>query len=461
MGDKPIAVITVHGTNDTAEGPEGEKWFQRGSHFATALSQRLIGRGIETEIVPFLWTGANSASAREAGAEKLAAKIRSIGGRYSGVHIVGHSHGGNVANDAALLLRWGRRKRAKEQIASLTTIGTPFLSSRSSAAQSFGGWLFLAITWLSIPLYMLTTLMLFLWVSGNDQFFELNDVFGAPNASSWFSVWLCVLGVGIPLWLMFQLATRGLRRVMRPRASANERARVFSVWHGNDEAISFLKQVEGLPLEPFPSGSMMRGSRSGAISFGVLAVILACVAPALLAFAAEMNLINLLDYNSEWLTTAIVLSLFTAPIVFALAYLLYRGVAGLVGEHLARKRLNAWVTGVLRGIAFGRDGDQAIGEVRTAPHLHAVREHCIEGEVAARMQANAAAAAGKLIEQYRWALFTVGADSNSPLANLANDAMTWSSLIHTTYFDQPEVVDLIADYIADEVDDASAGRAVA
>ena len=46
----------------------------------------------------------------------------------------------------------------------------------------------------------------------------------------------------------------------------------------------------------------------------------------------------------------------------------------------------------------------------------------------------------------------MGSDSNSPLANLANDAMTWTSLIHTTYFDQPEVIDMIADYIGDEVD---------
>lgn len=457
MGDKPIAVITVHGTNDTAEDLDGEKWFQRGSHFTSALTRRLAGRGVEAEIVPFLWSGANSASAREASAEKLAAKIKGMSGRFAGVHVVGHSHGGNVANDAALLLRWGRRGRGKEQIASLTTIGTPFLSSRSSAVQSLGGLLFLAITWLSVPLYLLTSVMLFLWVSGQDQIFELNDVFGVPNASSWISVWLCVLGVGIPLWLMLRLASRGLRRVMRPRAATN--ARVFSVWHGNDEAISFLKQIESLPLEPFPSGSMLRGSRGGAISFGVIVVILATIAPALIGVAAELNWLDLPDFNSEWLATSIILTLFATPVVFALAYLLYRGLAGVAGEALARRRLNEWVTGVLRGIAFGRDGDQAIGEVRTIPHLHAAREHRIEGEVAARMQANAAAAAGKLIEQYRWALFTVGADTNSPLANLANDAMTWSSLIHTTYFDQPEVVDLIADYIGDEIEGKSAAVA--
>ena len=106
------------------------------------------------------------------------------------------------------------------------------------------------------------------------------------------------------------------------------------------------------------------------------------------------------------------------------------------------------------------DGDQAIGEVRTKSHSYATREHRIEGPIAERMQAAAGAAATKLIETYRWSLFTIGADSNSPLARLANDAMTWSSLIHTTYFDQPEVVDLVADYIGDEIGQPAAAAGV-
>lgn len=449
---KPIAVVTVHGTNDTAEKLQGEKWFQKGSHFAEALTNRLAARGIPCEIEPFLWSGANSASEREKAAENLAGAIKRLAGRYSGVHVVGHSHGGNVANDAALLLRWGRHKRrTKESIASLTTIGTPFLSSSTSALQSFGGLLFLAITWASIPLYLLSSLMLLLWVSGRDELFTLNEVFGAPTQGSWFAVWLCVLGVGIPLWLMVRLGNRGLRRIMRPRGRDDTRARVFSVWHGNDEAISFLQKIEGLPLEPFPSGSMLRGSRAGAISFGVLAVILTSAAPTAIFFAQSLGLLAEPWVNAEWMWTTTVALLFFAPVVFALAYLLFRFATGLVGEMLARQRLNNWIAGILRGVAFGRDGDQAIGQVRTASHTHATREFQIEGDVAQRMQANAETAAGKLIEQYRWALFTVGSDSNSPLANLANDAMTWTSLIHTTYFDQPEVIDMIADYIGDEV----------
>ena len=64
------------------------------------------------------------------------------------------------------------------------------------------------------------------------------------------------------------------------------------------------------------------------------------------------------------------------------------------------------------------------------------------------MQNGAHDAAGKLIDKYRWALFSVGGDSSASLTSLTTDAMTWDSLIHTTYFDQPEITDMIAAHIA-------------
>ncbi len=47
MGQNPdtIAVVTVHGTGDTAASPDGPKWFQRGSAFSDRLKQRLARDG--------------------------------------------------------------------------------------------------------------------------------------------------------------------------------------------------------------------------------------------------------------------------------------------------------------------------------------------------------------------------------------------------------------------------------
>ena len=112
------------------------------------------------------------------------------------------------------------------------------------------------------------------------------------------------------------------------------------------------------------------------------------------------------------------------------------------------------MSGVFRGVALGRDGDQVICNVSTDSHTHFTQSVKLEGECAARMQAAAGAAADKLIDKYRWSLFTVGGDTNSPLSNLATDAMTWDSLIHTTYFDQPEVAELICAHIVAQARDA-------
>ena len=462
-GANKIAIVCVHGTGDTASNLDGPKWFQRGSHFSETLKQRLLERGSAAEIVPFLWSGANSASEREKGAERLAATIKRIAPSYASVHVLGHSHGGNVANDAAVLLRWGRQKRrVKEPIASLTTIGTPFFNSRTSMSQSIGGLLFLAITWASVPLYALMTVLLLVWAlaSSNYAGLQQGEALGVfhelfrelPSQQAWLIFSLCALGTGIPLWYMLRLATRGLRRIMRPRKSAGAHASVFAVMHSNDEAISFLQNLEKVPIEPFPSGSLLRGSSGIALNSGVLAVIVVSLAPAAIYAGGQAGWVSAPNVNWEWLWTSTLSLLFAAPLVFLLLYLLVRFVAGGGGEIVARSPLNNWVRGVLRGIAYGRDGDQAIGEVTTSSHTYPTKEHRIEGAVAERMQTNAGAAAAKLIETYRWSLFSIGADSNGPLANLANDAMTWESLIHTTYFDQPEVVALIADYIADEVD---------
>lgn len=455
-----IAIITVHGTGDTADSIDGSKWFQRGSQFSEALKQRLLDRSLAAEIVPFLWSGANSASEREKGAERLAATIRRTAPGYSGVHVLGHSHGGNVANDAAVLLGWGRQKpRTKEPIASLTTVGTPFFNSRTSMSQSIGGLWFLATTVASVPLYVLMTVLLLLWAlttshsvgwQPGEALGPFADMFkGLPTQWAWPIFWVCALGSGIPLLYMLRLATRSLRRIMRPHKTAGASATLFAVTHGNDEAISFLQQIEKLPLEPFPPGSLLRGSRGMAVNAGVLTVILASLAPTAIYAGARAGLISAPNVNWEWYWTSTLSLLFAAPALFLLLYLLVRFIAGGGGEVVARPSLNNWVGGVFRGIAYGRDGDQAIGEVKTSSHTYATREHRMEGPVAERMQANAGAAAAKLIETYRWSLFSIGADSNSPLANLANDAMTWDSLIHTTYFDQPEVVALVADHIAD------------
>jgi hypothetical protein len=155
----------------------------------------------------------------------------------------------------------------------------------------------------------------------------------------------------------------------------------------------------------------------------------------------------------------LVLAILGAPLIFGAAYVLARLILGLGLEMIARGWLNSSIGDVLRGMAFGRDGDARLGNVSTTSHTYGTIPLVLEGETAESMRASAAGAAAALIEKYRWALFTVGPDTNGAVSRLATDAMTWDSLIHTTYFDRQEVVDAIGDYIAKEAKDAAAEKA--
>jgi hypothetical protein len=139
--------------------------------------------------------------------------------------------------------------------------------------------------------------------------------------------------------------------------------------------------------------------------------------------------------------------LFT-PLIFFGSYLAYRFLFGLLPEVFLRDGLNKAFGGALKSMAFGRDGDVTLSEVSTVSHTHPTDQVILRGQTQAAMQAMAADAAGTLIEKYRWSLLSVGTDPNAALKDLATDAMTWDSLIHTIYFDQPEVVEVIADRIA-------------
>jgi len=92
---------------------------------------------INAEFVRFPWTGRNSASARRRAAEELAGTIAPVleaGTRE--VVLVGHSHGGNIALQAAMHL-----KREQRMLLKFCCLATPFLgvNRRFDAWEYFEG----------------------------------------------------------------------------------------------------------------------------------------------------------------------------------------------------------------------------------------------------------------------------------------------------------------------------------
>jgi hypothetical protein len=448
MSERKVAIVTVHGTGDTAERPDGEKWYQRGSQFSQRLLQNLAGQGINAEIVPHLWSGANSAWDRERGANKLAGLIRRLYNRYDSIHVVGHSHGGNVANDAAVLLKWGLRRNAeREKFDSLTTVGTPFFNVKTGWPQRIAGVLFVLIAWASAIIFPLIAIYLLVSLATGESVWEMS-----PTEEAYLAAGYIVL-VGASTLFMLTISRQGIRRILRPRGGGRTKTSILSIWHDNDEAIAFLQRVEELQLEPFGPGALFRGSRAMAVSVGVLAVLVVGLASPVLY---SLGLWDMLDFNNTAadedvlgnIVSVTLGSLLIAPAIFMVVYLIYRFLIGGAQEVVARGPMNRFFGGVLRGVAMGRDGDQILCHVGPRSHTHRTQDHVITGECAARMQEAANGAAGRLIDKYRWALFSVGGDSSASLTALTTDAMTWDSLIHTTYFDQPEVVAAIANHVA-------------
>lgn len=471
-----IAVITVHGTGDTAAGPDGDKWFQTGSAFVARLRQRLSIAGIEADIIPLLWSGANSAVAREKGAGRLGAAIVKAGRDYDAVHVIGHSHGGNVAVDTAKLIGWRsdswfRRyifwaaQKSLSRWASVTTVGAPFLKGDPGRFQVLSAIAFLLLI---VASYFAIATGFFDLISSS-TIGELQQAWARSPRDH-----LIFVANALALLLAFPFASQAAFRVLSARARPNQRAQVFTIHHPNDEAIAFLQRVEGVKIEPFPGGAFWRGSRTLGLLLGVWAALI-FTGVSHVAFGLSLAGVEgatrfvstlgvepphqcgiLRDAKCDGLFQGISLEqnlpkLFLfAPLAFAAGYLAWRLLGGLGIEFGLRGVANNIVSGSLRGMALGRDGDLRLGRVSTVPHAFGAKSCVLEGEIAKRMQLRATEAANRLLDKYRWALFSVGSEASGAVNDIAMDAMTWDSLIHTTYFDQPEVADLIADHIVSQ-----------
>lgn len=65
------------------------------------LTQEVRKKFPSATIIPFPWSGAHSGVARAEAAKSLASKLNEMRQRYDQIVLVGHSHGGNIALQAA------------------------------------------------------------------------------------------------------------------------------------------------------------------------------------------------------------------------------------------------------------------------------------------------------------------------------------------------------------------------
>ena len=91
----PTLIITVHGTWAGGKDLDKPKWWEANSEFSDWLREELSD--VECVFEEFIWSGANSDRDRTDAACRLAARLRKLDrSEYEKVHIIAHSHGGNV-----------------------------------------------------------------------------------------------------------------------------------------------------------------------------------------------------------------------------------------------------------------------------------------------------------------------------------------------------------------------------
>ena len=122
-------LITVHGTGDATAQLANPKWWQRESEFAKKIIERAQSAGETVRFHSFCWSGANSQTSRMSASKSFAKKIRSD---FPGadIHIVAHSHGGNVVLDSLCELG-----EVKDNIKSILLVGTPHLRRASTLSE--------------------------------------------------------------------------------------------------------------------------------------------------------------------------------------------------------------------------------------------------------------------------------------------------------------------------------------
>jgi hypothetical protein len=126
-------VILVHGTYAARDGDEGDSWWQRGSPTWRELSDLLPpGAKLPERGRLFHWSGENSERARNKAAFDLLAQLLDLESEGRRYHLIGHSHGGSVIWQTLCLAKL--RKKPLDGLLSWSTVGTPFLHHRTRGA---------------------------------------------------------------------------------------------------------------------------------------------------------------------------------------------------------------------------------------------------------------------------------------------------------------------------------------
>ncbi|MGI9386261.1 MAG: hypothetical protein ACR2OX_02410, partial [Methyloligellaceae bacterium] len=469
-----VKLVTVHGTGAGADSATGESWWQLGSPFLKKLGERLDLDPAKVEIVPFQWGhGPNSEDGRRDAGRALHDLLKGYDKAGEDYYLLGHSHGGSVIHNA--LLHSVAKRRPFERLKSWTTVGTPFLDYRPNRfLYQRLGVMGLTLFATALGALFIVAVTVIASLSGTNAFFNLVNERLGDQALGFFGPMILVLFLFAAVWIGLLYLTETLSSRWHPKRRKRKAADLYAdrwvgLWHADDEAISALANVRHVSGDLIPSNFL--------VSFFSFVPILLTVVLWLymgwkvltdnsevpkfwtdLLDTVERGIKNQEAANLSWHTE--LLNYLTASTEYALWALaavgVYIGVTFLVTALLkffARwigwpiaKVMNNLIWSSIRHRAWGDDVlKEGVVDARSRPPEFSTGFNPLPDTISKPLSAHSEKHAILTLNKVREVLGMAGKPQSSPnVMTELSENLNWRELIHTSYFDIPEFVDLVA-----------------
>jgi hypothetical protein len=411
-------LILVHGTFASDESDTGSKWWQLGSDFQTELEKRLTNHAIPVrEQKLFKWQeDQNSETSRHNAARSLLGYLNKFEQAKIPYHLVGHSHGGSVIWDALKLslqprarlsIRRSSDKSPLDHMLSWTTVGTPFIHKSLVKWKWVTSGLFAAVALivLGVSLAVGAGLLMAAIYFEDITLQTLTFVIGSPLIG--WSIYVLLAG-----FVTSFDDGRSLRQEKRLEDSAIRKYgyRWYGIWNGDDEAINSLRSAQNLNLDLIATRPLARSPFVGRFWW-------------------------LLTLPAAWISQMIIKRI--AP------------------------TLNQFVSRLLKNKALGDDRPAPKkAEVNVSPFPLSANLQSLNERDSCTMRDSCDKAIANNVQQLRSLLRELATNPGATIDELTSEkSFPDTLLIHTSYFSNPGVLDLVIAHVAisQEIDALSLG----
>ena len=449
LGPRSVKLITVHGTGAGDTTATGDRWWQFGSDFISGLCQRLDLDPARVELLPFQWKeGPNSEEQRRVAARALLKQLQALEQTGVDYYLIGHSHGGSVIYNALLLAV--RKKIELKRLKIWCTVGTPFLDYRANM------FLFQRLGSMGLTIFSSGIAAALIagsyWLSAQ----VMGRAFEMASFVNNFSFALIIYSVFCIAALY--LLERGSKSWFSPaqkRQVETQYARSWlGLWHQEDEAISALYNIKGV------SGSIIpRSFLQPLVAIAQLVLILGF---GIVIASGTLMGSDVLQDVAFWMVAEegeILPDEDDATFLFlyvgAMLAISFVGVWSIAwGLKKMMWYLGAPLAWILNKIIWNSVRQRAWGDDLVKEDVHVVASRPpgftrsfapLPELVAAPLRAHSDGNAISTLNKVRQILGMAGDPARSPnLQTELADSLEWKELIHTSYFDVPEFVDLLA-----------------